>query len=523
MTKPWRPERTIAVADMGMVAAPARMAADRVLLVAAGKGNPVLHLYRFRPAALIGRHQWPEVELRLDWCRAHRLAVARRLTGGGALYVDEGQIAFTLVLPRADDEGPRLSVVLEQATAALQRGISRFGIAAAIKAPNEIEVDGRRLAGVFVTRTEVAYLVQGTVLLDVDVERMLHALRVPTEKLSPDGLAGARQRLVTLNELLGTIPDGSAVLSAIVAGLAAAFELSPVPAQGGANAGADPAGETSITPDSTDAPRPYEAFWPCGGGILRARLWFDQEGRTITRAALAADGFVHPDDLLERLAGILSGASPATIRARVARFFALEPAELVGFGPADLAKVLALAADRPAQQRTFALAPCEANALMVHGADGLKPAAIAARATVMLVPYCAKLVECKWRRRDGCTACGLCEVGEAYRIAEGRGLRVISIHNYEHLCDTLAQMKAERVPSYIGMCCGQFYQKRHRAFRDAGIPALLMNIAGANCYDLLAEEQAYAGTFAAKSTLDIPLLRKVLGVPDDDLGSRESR
>lgn len=516
------PNPVVVVASMGTVSAPSRIAADRALLGTAAAHGAALHLYRFRPAALIGRHQWPEVELRTDWCRAQGLAVARRLTGGGALYVDEGQIGFTLAFPRAERAPAGLAEALECAAAGLRLGLSRLGIAAAFKAPNDLEIDGRKIASVFATFAEGAGLVQGVVLLDVDVARMLHALRVPTEKLSSDGLAGARQRLITLRDILGASADAAAVSQAIVDGLANAFGLDPVIGANDAGTVADPEPISLATADAQDAPTPYEAFWPHGGGVLRARLWFDPRDRTVVQATLAGDGFVHPPDLFARLADAIEGAPATTIRTRIARFFAAEPADIVGFGPGDLAKVLALAAARPAQQRAFALAPGEANALMVHDEDGLDPATIATRATVMLVPYCAKLVACKWRQRDGCTACGLCEVGDAYRMAEARGLRVISIQNYEHLCETLARLKAERVPAYIGMCCGQFYLKRHRAFRDAGISALLMNIGGANCYELRAEEQAYAGTFAAKSTLDISLLRRVLGVSDGGVPPSET-
>jgi lipoate-protein ligase A len=128
----------------------------------------------------------------------------------------------------------------------------------------------------------------------------------------------------------------------------------------------------------------------------------------------------------------------------------------------------------------------------------------------MLVPYCAKPDWCKWRHQDGCTECGLCEVGEAYRLARERGMRVTTIVRYEHLVETLDRMKRDGEPAYVGMCCSNFFLKRHRAFRDAGIPAVLMDISGANCYELQQEDQAYAGTFQAKATLNEDLLRRVM-------------
>lgn len=482
------------------------------MLAAAGAQGPTLHLYRFRPTALIGRHQWIEAELRVDWCRAQGLAVARRLTGGGAFYVDEGQIGFTLAFPRVDADRGTLGELLNRSAAALRLGLLRLGVVSAFKPPNDLEVDGRKLASVFAAISESACLVQGVMLLDVDVARMLYALKVPTEKLSPDGLAGARQRFVTLTELLGAPPEANAVSAAVVHGLALEFGFEPASIVLDSTVDLSALAATVDVELSSDAIGASEAFWPCACGALRARIWFDPMTHTVARAALACDGFVDPADLFERLAAAVRGATATEIRGRVARFFTAEETELVGFGPCDLVKVLELAADRPSQERAFALDPGEANALMVHADDGLEPAAIAAQATVMLVPYCAKLAECKWRQRDGCSGCGLCEVGEAYRLAEARGLRVISIQNYEHLCTTLARLKAEGVPAYIGMCCSQFYLKRHRAFDDARIPAVLMNISGANCYELRVEEQAYAGAFAAKSELNVPLLRKVLGI-----------
>ena len=208
-----RPAETVLeIATIGTVAAGWRIAADRNLLadVARGRRGPALRFYRLSPAVLIGRHQWPDVEARLDWCRARGVAVGRRLTGGGALYVDEGQVAFTLVLPRPAAADGTLAAILGRACLAVQRGLGRLGVAAAVKPPNDIEVGGRKLASVFAVLEGPACLIQGTVLRDVDVEAMLLALRVPTEKLSPDGLAGARRRLGTLGDTT-TLADPAVV------------------------------------------------------------------------------------------------------------------------------------------------------------------------------------------------------------------------------------------------------------------------------------------------------------------------
>ena len=117
---------------------------------------------------------------------------------------------------------------------------------------------------------------------------------------------------------------------------------------------------------------------------------------------------------------------------------------------------------------------------------------------------------CKWRHRDGCSECGFCAVGEAYHLARQRGLQVVTITAYEHLCAVLADMKRRKVSAFLGVCCTDFFLKRDYAFVDAGIPALFIDIGGDTCYTLRLEEAAYAGRFEAEASLDARLFAKVL-------------
>jgi lipoate-protein ligase A len=106
--------------------------------------------------------------------------------------------------------------------------------------------------------------------------------------------------------------------------------------------------------------------------------------------------------------------------------------------------------------------------------------------------------------------CGKCAVGDAYLLARERNMQVTTITDYEHLTATLRQMRGDGVAAYVGACCSQFFIKRHQAFREAGMAAVLMDISGANCYELKQEESAYAGQFQAEARLDADLLAKVM-------------
>ncbi|HKJ76776.1 MAG TPA: hypothetical protein VKA64_06190, partial [Gammaproteobacteria bacterium] len=103
-----------------------------------------------------------------------------------------------------------------------------------------------------------------------------------------------------------------------------------------------------------------------------------------------------------------------------------------------------------------------------------------------------------------------CEVGDAYRMARERGREVVTITRFEHLQETFGRMRQAGVGAYVGMCCGNFYQKRHFAFEQAGMDAVLLDIRGANCYELRQEDQAYAGRFEAQAVLDGEAVARVM-------------
>jgi lipoate-protein ligase A len=160
-------------------------------------------------------------------------------------------------------------------------------------------------------------------------------------------------------------------------------------------------------------------------------------------------------------------------------------------------------------QRDVGLSPEQTSGLMLAGGAPDVDKALAS-ASVMLVPYCAKPNWCKWRHTIDCVECGECEVGDAYAMARERNMEVVTITNFEHLADTLTRMKAADVESYVGMCCGEFFLKRHHAFRDSGMEAVLLDIEGATCYELKEEHLAYAGAFKAEARLDLDALQKVM-------------
>jgi lipoate-protein ligase A len=175
---------------------------------------------RFPPTALIGRHQALGQEINVPHCRAHGIGIVRRITGGGAIYLDEGQLGWGLVFRRSALGPGTLPEVARDICVAVAAGLRKLGVEARYRPRNDIEVDGRKISGTGGFFDGDTLIYQGTVLVDMDPAAMVAALRVPRAKLEKRQLDSAAQRVVTLRELLGPKTPG---LPAIQQALLEAF------------------------------------------------------------------------------------------------------------------------------------------------------------------------------------------------------------------------------------------------------------------------------------------------------------
>jgi lipoate-protein ligase A len=334
-----------------------QIAFDQALIEAHKSGaiGDTIRFLRFPPTALIGRHQALSREVRVAHCRAHGIGLVRRITGGGAIYFDEGQLGWSLVFARATLPLASLTELARAICEAAAAGLSTLGIDARYRPRNDIEVQGRKLSGTggFFDGDTLFY--QGTVLIDLDPRRMLDALNVPEAKLARRGLDCAAQRIVTLRELLGEAPGIAAVQEALLAGFASRLGIAPrrgaVTAHEEALAARfhdeeigtdafvaeidDPAADAAVRVGSHTGP----------GGTVTAyvRLEGSDDSR-IREALVTGDFFVTPPRIVFDLESALRGVPVAEIASAVRRFFASAPVGLLTIAPEDFARAIEAAA-----------------------------------------------------------------------------------------------------------------------------------------------------------------------------------
>ncbi len=189
-----------------------------------------IRFLRFPPTALIGRHQDLSREINLDYCRDDGVGTVRRITGGGAIYLDEGQLGWELVFHRSSLGIAALPDLAREICNAAAAGLGELGVNAKFRPRNDIEVDGRKISGTGGFFDGDILIYQGTVLVDMNPTRMVRALNIPEAKIAKHELDSAEQRVVTLKELLGDdTPDLETLKAALVRGFERCLGISTEP------------------------------------------------------------------------------------------------------------------------------------------------------------------------------------------------------------------------------------------------------------------------------------------------------
>lgn len=176
--------------------------------------EPTLFTWIVAPTVIYGRHQQAEVEVNETYCREHGIRVVQRKSGGGCVYADEGNLMISYIEPsafsRQFSESP-FARFLNSVAQILQA----YGVPAVTTAHNDIMVGDRKVSGWACYTAPTGTIVHGTMLYDVDMEAMRHAITPTEQKLQKHGVASVRQRVQNLRSLTDAFPDIQALRQAI--------------------------------------------------------------------------------------------------------------------------------------------------------------------------------------------------------------------------------------------------------------------------------------------------------------------
>ncbi|MBT3465237.1 lipoate--protein ligase family protein [archaeon] len=173
------------------------MAIDEAVSESVAKGQyPTIRFYKWLPSAVsVGYFQSLKDEVNIQNCKELGIDIIRRRTGGGAVYhSNRGEITYSVIGPTK--LFPKNIIESYQVICDwIILGLAKLGIKAEFSPINDIIVKGKKISGNAQTRRNNILLQHGTILFDVDVDKMFSVLNVPDEKIKDKLIKDVKERV----------------------------------------------------------------------------------------------------------------------------------------------------------------------------------------------------------------------------------------------------------------------------------------------------------------------------------------
>ncbi|OZI74758.1 lipoate--protein ligase family protein [Bordetella genomosp. 12] len=206
------------------------MALDAVITdeVGAGLRPPTLRIWEWAaPAVVIGRFQSLRNEVDADGAQRHGVSVVRRVSGGGAMFIEPGNsITYSLSVPQEFVAGMSFQESYAFLDSWVIKALHDLGIKAWYQPLNDIASEGGKIGGAAQARRSKAVLHHVTMSYDIDADKMVEVLRIGREKLSDKGTTSAKKRVDPLRSQTGLARE--AIIERMLQTFAAMAPLEPV-------------------------------------------------------------------------------------------------------------------------------------------------------------------------------------------------------------------------------------------------------------------------------------------------------
>lgn len=157
-----------------------------------------LLFYINQPSIIIGRNQNTIEEINTDYVDANNIIVVRRLSGGGAVYHDLGNLNFSFI---TKDDGNSFHN-FKKFTDPVVSALKKLGVHAELSGRNDIVVNGRKISGNAQFSTGGRMFSHGTLMLNSEIDNVVSSLKVKKEKIESKGIKSIRSRVANISEFL---------------------------------------------------------------------------------------------------------------------------------------------------------------------------------------------------------------------------------------------------------------------------------------------------------------------------------
>lgn len=175
------------------------LALEEYVLQNFGEKDTYLLFYINEPSIIIGRNQNTVEEINTDYVDENGIKIIRRLSGGGAVYHDEGNLNFSFITKDDGDSFHNFAKFTQPVVDAL----NKLGVPAELIGRNDLLVEGRKISGNAQFATKGRMFGHGTLMFDSEIEHVVAALNVKMEKIESKGIKSIRSRVANITEFLG--------------------------------------------------------------------------------------------------------------------------------------------------------------------------------------------------------------------------------------------------------------------------------------------------------------------------------
>lgn len=183
-----------------------------------------LLFYVNAPSIIIGKHQNTLEEIDTDFVKERDISVVRRISGGGAVYHDLGNLNFSFI-KRFD---PKHFNNYREFTGPVVAALNELGVRAELSGRNDILVEGRKVSGNAQAVRRDRMVSHGTLLFRSELEDVVHALKPKPGKMISKGIQSIRSRVVNIGDFLPATVDMEAFRSALLTHLFPGTSTPPI-------------------------------------------------------------------------------------------------------------------------------------------------------------------------------------------------------------------------------------------------------------------------------------------------------
>ena len=160
--------------------------------------DDVFMLWQNEPTVVIGKNQNAFAEINVDYVKENGIHVARRITGGGAVFHDLGNVNYTFIANRKGREG----IDFEYFCTPIIEALADMGIKSSLSGRNDILIEDKKISGNAQHSKGERVLHHGTILFDSNLDLLDSALKVDEEKIKAKAIKSTRSRVTNIKEYL---------------------------------------------------------------------------------------------------------------------------------------------------------------------------------------------------------------------------------------------------------------------------------------------------------------------------------